>query len=107
MRRRCADKPPGCAEYLGTALSEHPLSLSAHRLRIELSCILCCAVVDIYGGVRPLEAGILQTSPLHKNLNISMRRRCADKPGGYAESSGPALSAHPLGLSAHCLRIEL
>jgi hypothetical protein len=64
-------------------------------------------VVDIYGVVRPLEAGILQTSPLHKNLNISTRRRCADKPSGYSESSGLALSAHPLGLSARLIVIEI
>jgi hypothetical protein len=33
---RCADKPPGCAEYLGAALSAHPLVLSAHHLRRKL-----------------------------------------------------------------------
>jgi hypothetical protein len=45
--------------------------------------------------------------PLHKKLNNSITMRCADKPPGCAESSGQALSAHPLGLSAHLVVMEL
>jgi hypothetical protein len=41
------------------------------------------------------------------SCNNSMRRQCADKPSGCAESSCSKHSAHPLGLSAHLERRKL
>jgi D-ribose pyranose/furanose isomerase RbsD len=43
----------------------------------------------------------------HTPMSTTRISRCADKPSGCAKCLGQELSAHPLALSAHCLRIEL
>jgi hypothetical protein len=103
MRRRCADKPRGCAESSCPKHSAHPLGLSAHlKMRKLLAFLSCC-------GARGASDLVGSPSYYHQltSFHSSMSQRRIIIPSGCAESACLTHSAHPLGLSAHLIIMDI
>jgi hypothetical protein len=100
MRRRCADKPRGCAESACPKDQAHPLGLSAHLVIMEIFCFLCCGGHHM-GLVRRQEVSL---PPTHE-FNLAITQCAGDAPTNQEDApKAPVISTRSIPLA--CRRIS-